>query len=101
LFVFPPVQILPCLQAVNAAIETDSIMAALYSSALHTPPLCILTLYKSGKRMLLDKGEILDETRSVLFLIPCVDSLQVPARESATFVTKPNSVIQKQITAFL
>jgi len=62
----PPVQILLCLQAVNAAIETSSIVAAQYCSALRTPPLCILTLYKSGKRMPLDKGEILDETRSVL-----------------------------------
>jgi hypothetical protein len=76
-------------------------MAAQRCSALHTLPLRILTLHKSGKRMLLDKGEIFDQTRSVKLLIPCVNALQVPAREAATFITKPNALIQKEIASFL
>jgi hypothetical protein len=76
-------------------------MAAQHSSALRATPLRILTLDKSVKRMVLDKDETLDETRAVMLLIPCVDSLQVSARERATFITKPNSMIQKEITSFL
>jgi ribulose bisphosphate carboxylase small subunit len=56
LIVFPPVPLLPRLQAINVAIVTDAIMTAQRCSASHTPPLRILTLDKSGKRMLLDKG---------------------------------------------
>jgi hypothetical protein len=76
-------------------------MAAQHCSTLHTPPLRILTLHKSGKRMLLDKGQIFDETRVVMLLIPCVNSLQVAARETAAFITKTNFIIPKEIAAFL
>jgi len=76
-------------------------MAAQHSSALRATPLRILTLDKSGKRMLLDKGEALDETRAVMLLIPCVDSLQASAREGVTLITKPNSMIQEELTSFL
>jgi len=70
-------------------------MAAQHCPTLSAPPLRILTLYKSGKRMLLDKGEIFDETRVVMLLIPCVNSLQVAARETAAFITKTNFIIPK------
>ncbi len=76
-------------------------MAAQHCSTLHTPPLRILTFYKSGERMLLDKGEIFYDTRVVMLLIPCVNSLQVAARETATFITKKNFIIPKEIAAFL
>jgi hypothetical protein len=76
-------------------------MAAQYPSAVRATPLRILTLYESGKRIVLDKGEIFDETRAVMLLVPCVDSLQVLARETATFITKPNSMVQEEVTAFL
>jgi len=76
-------------------------MAAQRCSALRTLPLRILTLHKSDKRMLLDKGEIFDQTRAVMLLIPCVNFLQVPARETGAFVTKPNFAIQKEIASFL
>ena len=101
LFVFPPVQFRLRLQDINAAIETDSVMTAQHPLALWAPPLHILTFHESRKRIPLDKGEIFDKTRPVILLIPCVDSLQVPARESVTFITKPNSMIQKKITSFL
>jgi hypothetical protein len=65
-------------------------MAAQHCSTLHTPPLRILTLDKSGKRMLLDKGEIFDQACVVMLLIPCVNSLHVAARETAAFITKTN-----------
>jgi hypothetical protein len=51
--------------------------------------------------MLLDKGQIFNKTRTVMFLVTCVNSLQVPARKTTTFVTKPNFVIQKEITSSL
>jgi hypothetical protein len=76
-------------------------MAAQHCSTLHTLPLRILTLHKSGKRMLLDKGEIFDKTRVVMLLIPCVNSLHVAARETAAFITKTNFIIPKEIAAFL
>jgi hypothetical protein len=76
-------------------------MAAQLSSTLHTQPLRILTLHKSGKRMLMDKGQIFNETRVVMLLIPCVNSLQVAARETAAFITKTNRIIPKEIAAFL
>jgi hypothetical protein len=76
-------------------------MAAQYPSAVRATPLRILTLHESGKRIVLDKGEIFDETRAVLLLVPCVDSLQILARETATFITKLNAMIQKEVTAFL
>jgi hypothetical protein len=76
-------------------------MAAQRCSALHTPPLRILTLNKSSKRMLLDKGEIFDDTRVIMLSITCVKWLQVAARETATFETKPNFIIPKEIAAFL
>ena len=76
-------------------------MTAQRCSALRTPPLRILTLHESGKRMLLDKDEIFDDTRVVMLLIPCVNSLQVAARETATFITKTNFIIPKEIAAFL
>jgi hypothetical protein len=86
---------------VNAAFETNSIVAAQHPSALRATPLGILTLYESGKRIVLDKGEIFDETREVMLSIPCVESLQVVARETATLITKSNAMIQKEITSFL
>jgi hypothetical protein len=61
---------------------------ALWQHRLPAPratPLRILMLDKSGKRILLYKGEIFDPARPVVLMIPCVDSLQVPARESAAF----------------
>jgi hypothetical protein len=76
-------------------------MTAQHCFTLHTPPLRILTLHKSGKRMLLDKGQIFDETRMVMLLIPCVNSRQVAAREPAAFITKTNFIIPKEIAAFL
>jgi hypothetical protein len=76
-------------------------MAAQLSSTLHTQPLRILTLHKSGKRMLMDKGQIFNETRVVMLLIPCVNSLHVAARETAAFITKTNRIIPKEIAAFL
>jgi hypothetical protein len=80
---------------------TDPIMAAQRCSALHTPPLRLFTFDKRGKRMVLDKSEIFDQTRAVMLLIPRVNLLQVPARETATFETKPNFIIPKEIAAFL
>jgi hypothetical protein len=76
-------------------------MAAPRCSALHTLPLRVFTLDKSGKRLLLDKGEIVDQARAVMLLIPCVNSLQVPAGETAAFVTKPNFAIREEIASFL
>jgi hypothetical protein len=76
-------------------------MAAQHCSTLFTPPLRILTLHKSSKRMLLDKGEIFDETRMVMLLIPCVKRLQVVARETAAFITKTNFILPKELAAFL
>jgi len=68
-------------------------MAAQHTSAPRATPLCILTLDKSGKRMLFNKGKILDETRAVTLLIPCVNSLQVRTREIAAFITKLDFMI--------
>jgi hypothetical protein len=76
-------------------------MAAQHCSTLHTPPLRILTLNKSGKRMLLDKGEIFDDTRVVMLLITCFNSLHVAAWKTAAFITKANFIIPKEIAAFL
>ncbi len=76
-------------------------MAAQRCSTLHTPPLRILMLEKSGERMPLDKGEIFDQTRVVMLSIPCVDALQVATRETAAFVTKTNLIIPKEIAPFL
>ncbi len=76
-------------------------MAATHPPALRTPPLRILTLRKSGRRMPLDKTEIFDDARVVMLLIACLDSLQVAARETAAFITKTNCIISKEIAAFL
>ncbi len=86
LFVIPPVQLILRLQAIHAAIVTDPIMAAQHCSTLHTPPLRVLTLYKSGKRMPLDKGEIFDDTHAVLLLISCVNSFSLAARDCCILV---------------
>jgi len=51
--------------------------------------------------MLLDKGEIFDQTRAVMLLISRVNFLQVPARETGAFVTEPNFTIQKETASFL
>ncbi len=76
-------------------------MAAKHSSALRTPPLRILALHKSGRRMPLDKSEVFDDARVVMLMIPRVDSLQVTAREIAAFKTKTDLIIPKEIAAFL
>jgi hypothetical protein len=51
--------------------------------------------------MLFDKGEILDPAHMAISPIPSVKSHQVPARKTATFVTKLKCVIEKGITLFL
>jgi len=51
--------------------------------------------------MLLDKGEIFDQTRAVMLLISCVNLLQVPARETSAFETKSNFTIYEEIASFL
>ncbi|HEX7514167.1 MAG TPA: hypothetical protein VF393_01030 [archaeon] len=61
-------------------------MAAQLCSTMHTPPLRILTLYKSGKRMLLDECEIFDDTRVVMLLIARVTSLHVAAGDCCILV---------------
>jgi hypothetical protein len=58
-------------------------------------------LDKSGKRMLLNISEIFNQTRAVMLLIPYVNSLQVPTRETAAFVTKPDFTICEKIASFL
>jgi len=45
--------------------------------------------------------KIFDEAGAVMFLIPCVKALQVLARETCAFITKPNAILLKQVAAFL
>jgi hypothetical protein len=88
-------------QAVNAAAETNSVVAAYYASTPRAAPFGILTLDKIGERISLYKCEVIDETRPVILLIPCVDSLYVRAWKCATLITKLDSMTQKKITALL
>ena len=99
--VFPPVPFLHRLQVINAAIVTNSIVAAQLCSALRTLPLPIFTLDKSSKRMLLDEVEIFNKTCAVMLFVTCVNTRQVAAREIAAFATKPDFVFQKEVASFL
>ncbi len=49
----------------------------------------------------MDKGEIFDDARVVMLLIPCLDALYIVARETAAFVTETNFIISKEVAAFL
>ncbi len=76
-------------------------MAAHYVTALCTPPLRVLTLVKSGKRMIPEKDEVFDHTRVVMLSIPCINALYVAARKTAAFVTKTNFIVPKEFATFL
>ncbi len=76
-------------------------MAAHYVTALCTPPLRVLTLVKSGRRMIPEKDEVFDHTHVVMLSIPCVNALYIAARKTAAFVTKTNFIVPKEFATFL